>query len=473
MRLRNSLLALCLSTGCAAFAKKSDYYDYRAAHTAHDERIRLVAMQRYVARHPSGRWYDEVQGERQQRDKEVFEAGKSDRAGLELYLAAFPDGAFAAQARSRLSAVAVIEQRKREEAQRAERLAVERKQRDAELARTWVTRFFGYWARTLLALQNWGSPIEQVARANPEFSKAFGRAPRPRCSADECVKYYESAYAVPVPGGTRLERSLRLILRLRMEHGQLVRAELLLPGWGFSRWQELEERRPVIDADPEARKQAVDWAIARVTPILDQLAADRQPVHGYTLAEIQKPAIGANGELVDTTAEDPAAPSNRIQGEAPATPEAEPDVAELVKPAAPEQAPDMELAPLQVGKDGRALSNPPGAAAPAPIAVEGPVLEMAPVTVPAAPGTPAAASPAPSATAAPAPAAVTAPPAPAVTQAFLAHQLRIVVFAAGADAKAPAYDGLVLERALDARTEKRTKRVAPSTTKPAEAPAGH
>jgi hypothetical protein len=98
---------------------------------------------------------------------------------------------------------------------------------------------------------------------------------------------------------------------------------------------------------------------------------------------------------------------------------------------------------------------------------------MAPVTVPAAPGTPAAGATAPSATAAPAPAAVTAPPAPAVTQAFLAHQLRIVVFAAGADAKAPAYDGLVLERALDARTEKRTKRVAPSTTKPAEAPAGH
>jgi hypothetical protein len=284
------------------------------------------------------------------------------------------------------------------------------------------------------------------------------------------VKYYESAYAVPVPGGTRLERSLRLILRLRMEHGLLVRAELLLPGWGFSRWQEIEERKPVVDADPEARKQAVDWAIARVTPILDQLAADRRAVQGYTLAEIQKPTIGANGELVDTTAEDPAAPANRIQGEVPAAPE--PDVAELVKPAAPEQAPDMELAPLQVGKDGRALSNPPNASGTAPVpAAEGPVLEMAPVAVPA-PGAQAG-NAAATATPAPSPAAVTAPPAPPVTQAFLAHQLRIVVFAAGTDAKAPAYDGLVLERALDTRTEKRPKRVAPSSTKAPDAPAGH
>src|SRR4029077_21192738 len=111
--------------------------------------------------------------------------------------------------------------------------------------------FFGYWAKTLLSIGNWGAPIEQVARANPEFSRAFGRPPRPRCTSDGCVKYYESAYAVPVPGGTRIERVMRLILRLRMEGGQVVRAELLMPGAGFSRWQELEERRAVVDGDAE------------------------------------------------------------------------------------------------------------------------------------------------------------------------------------------------------------------------------
>ena len=187
-------------------------------------------------------------------------------------MSAFPDGEFATQAQSRLSAIAAIEARKREELARAAQLAEERKVREAELSRTWVSRFFGYWVKTLYGLDHWGSPIEQLARANPDFSRAFGRPPRPRCSTDECVKYYESGYAVPVPGGTRLERTMRLVLRLRMDRGRVTRAELLLPSWGFSRWKELEERKPVVDGDPEARTQAVDWAIARVMPLLDQIA---------------------------------------------------------------------------------------------------------------------------------------------------------------------------------------------------------
>ena len=182
---------------------------------------------------------------------------------------AFPDGQFTAQAKSRLAAVAVIEQRKREENERAQRLVEQRKQRDEELRRTWVTRFFAYWMKTLIGLDDWGSPIEQVARGNPEFSQAFGRPPRPRCSTDECVKYYESSYAVPVPGGTRIERSMRLWLRLGLQKGKLERAELLLPASGFSRWQEVEERRPSVDGDAEARAKAMDWALARVTPLLE------------------------------------------------------------------------------------------------------------------------------------------------------------------------------------------------------------
>ena len=210
----------------------------------------------------------EVERERQARDRAVFEAGRSDRKGLELYLQAFPDGQFTAQAKSRLAAVAVIEERKREENERALRQVEERKQRDEELRRTWVTRFFAHWMKTLIGLDNWGSPIEQVARGNPEFSQAFGRPPRPRCSTDECVKYYESSYAVPVPGGRASSARCACWLRLGLQKGKLERAELLLPGSGFSRWQEVEERRPSVDGDAEARAKAMDWALARVTPLL-------------------------------------------------------------------------------------------------------------------------------------------------------------------------------------------------------------
>jgi hypothetical protein len=448
MRRAGQFLVCLLLSSCAAFAGKSDYLDYRAVRMERDDRARLLAMQRYTARHPDGRWYSEVQSERQRRDKVVFEAGKSERAGLTLYLAAFPDGELAAQAKSRLAAIAVIEQRKRGELERSERLAQERKHEEAELTRTWVTRFFGYWAKALLSLGNWGASIEQVARGNPQFSRAFGRPPRPRCTNDECVKYYESAYAVPVPGGTRMERTMRLLLRLRMERGQLTRAELLLPGWGFSRWRELEERRPVVDGDAEARKDAVAWVLARVTAMLDTLVPERQAVAGYSLPEIPKPTIGPTGELLDTTAEDPAAPPNHIQGETPAS--AEPTVTDLVKPTAPEQTPDMEMAPLQVGKDGHSISA--GGQAPpqtSPASPEGPVLEMAPLAVPHADGTPGPmpASPQPAVPQQASP--VPAPSVPPQTVAFRSGGLRIVFFAAGSDAKAPAYDGFVIERVQD------------------------
>jgi hypothetical protein len=448
--------------GCAVLAPKAEYRDYRAVRLASDDSERLLAMQRYVARHPDGRWYDEVQGERARREQAVFEAGKSDRAGLVLYMSAFPDGSFAGQARSRLSAIALIEDRKRQEAALAVRMAQERKLRDAELTRTWVSRFLSYWARTLVQLQGWGTPIEQVARTNAEFSRAFGRAPRPRCTTDECVKYYESAYAVPVPGGTRIERAMNLVLRLRLAQGQLTRAELLLPSWGFSRWHELEERSVVVDGDPEARARAVQWAMTRVLAALDPIAKDRTALADYVLAEIGKPAIGPSGELLDTTAEDPGAPSNRISDTPGAAPSPEPGIEELVKPTAPEAAPDMELAPLRVGASGATAPPPELVLPPVAVAQPGaatPELVLDPVAVGSAGST----TPAP---ATPQPTSAPAAPSPRELRAFQAGDLRIVIVAAGAGEGGPAYDALVIETVPPPATPKRAvDRVRPKAVR--------
>ena len=465
---------LALLAGCTLFASKSDYLDYRAVQVARDEESELLAMQRYVATHPDGSWYDEISRERQARDRSVFEAGRSDRKGLELYLRAFPDGQFTAQAQSRLAAVAVIEQRKREENERAQRLAEERKQRDEELRRTWVTRFFAYWMKTLIGLDNWGSPIEQVARGNPEFSQAFGRPPRPRCSADECVKYYESSYAVPVPGGTRIERSMRLWLRLGLQKGKLERAELLLPASGFSRWQEVEERRPSVDGDAEARAKAMEWALARVTPLLaPQPGQKLEPIANYALGALPKLEFASTGEQTDTTAETPAAPPNQIQGSAPAQ---QPTVEELVQPQPKEAAPDLEMDALQIDRQGRAQPAAPGAQAPAPAAGSG-ELVFEPLAVPQSSGA-APQAPAPAAGQPPPPAAPSAAPAPAAPQqpmvrAYKLGSLRIVVFAAPASDPS-GVDVVIIERIASARWPKRpagASKPAAAAAPPPSAPA--
>src|SRR5512145_1344317 len=119
-----ALHALC---GCAMFVSKDDYRDYRAVRLASGERARLLALQRYAAAHQDGRWIAHVQRERAERELAVFESGKSTRAGLELYLAAYPDGELVAQARSRLAAIEVIEARKRAETAAQAELDAQRK----------------------------------------------------------------------------------------------------------------------------------------------------------------------------------------------------------------------------------------------------------------------------------------------------------------------------------------------------------
>jgi len=436
------LLLLAAVAGCAAFTGKSEYADYRAVRLAGDEPTRLVAMERYTRLHPTGRWHNELQAERSAKDVPSYEAGKGTRSGLELYLKAFPEGAFVKQAEQRLIAIGAIERRRADEQARAELLAEQRRDADAERSRTWVSRFAGYWMHTLLSLDRWGEPIAATAAANPVFSRAFGQTPRPRCTADECVKYYLSRYAIPVPGSTRMERSMELILRLALRDGRLERAELLLPVWGFSRWAELEQRRVVVDADPEDRNQAVSWAVDKFLAVLGKLPGEQAKLEGYVLAPIKPPGLDATGELLDTTVDDPSAPANRI-----GTPEAggqpgEPSVEQLVKPQAPDAPADMEMAPMVVGKEGEASS--------------GSTLEMAPVTVPPAageemvmaplevPGEGEAAGKGPGA--ASAPAAPTVSVAPPQVHAFRRGGLNVIVFAAGTEAAAPAYDGVIIER---------------------------
>jgi hypothetical protein len=465
---------LAAASSCTMFASKGDYADYREIRLARDPDARLYALQRYAERHPDGAWSRDVAIERSTRETETFETGKSTREGLERYLRAYPDGTFAAQARSRLAAVELIERRKQAEQAEAQQRALARKQREEELQRTWVTRFAGYWATTLARLTGWGTPIAEVARQNPQFSRAFGALPRPRCTADECIKYYTSPYGIPVPGGTRVERVLSLVLRLRMQEGKLERAELLMPAQGFSRWYELEQRKLIASGDGEGRNQAVNWALARLQESIKPVAGDLTSLSSYVLGPIPAPAIAPSGELTDTTAEDPSEPAKQLTAESGIGPaQAQPDVATLVKPKEPDAAPDMVFSPLGVTKEGKTFQTPtaPGAPPP-PVAGSGEVMVMDPLAVPkdqaaASGGAPAAQQ---AQGAAPAQPQQSQVPTPQVVRAFQGHGLRLVLFAAeGSATGAESYDGLIIERVTTAPQAAAAKPAKPKAAAPAVA----
>ncbi|RLB55014.1 MAG: hypothetical protein DRJ42_07430 [Deltaproteobacteria bacterium] len=407
------LVALsALLAGCAVFASKADYAAYRDVRMAEDDRAQVVAMQEYMSENPEGSWATEIQAERVRLEPEIWESNRSSKEGLEFYLSAFPDGPHAAEARPRLAALQTVSGRRDEEAEEAREVERQRREALLERQRTWLTRATQFWTRTMISINNWGSPISDVARRNRSFSEAFGVAPRPRCSETECIKFYMADYAIPVPGSTRIERKVELMLRLRMTEGRVVRAELLMPNKGFSRWYEQENRTVVVDEDPTQRSEAIEWALARIVPAIREVAPNAsnldifpEPIDPPTVRHPDHPELGAAVAPGDGPIEE-------------AAPEAAPEVA-----AAPEEAPAPEETPQETPQEGGGLDD---------------LLSAASGTD----GTTGQDGADPVAQAQDQPEEMVLPIA---LQGFSAGGLRIALFAAGEEDYGMAYDGLFIE----------------------------
>lgn len=413
-----------IGVGCAVFASKSEYASYREYRIADGRDARLEAAARYIKEHPTGRWHKQIMDERIALEPEVWEASKGTREGLEFYLRVYPDAPHAAEAQPRLAALRSVGERRESERERAEKIQKARLEAQAEARRTWVTRAVGFWTKTLSGIRNWGQPIPAVARENPDFSRAFGQPPRPRCSRVECVKYYYAPYAIPVPGATRIDRQLELMLRLRLQGdgSNVERAELLLPNKGFSRWFELENRTVVTDEDPTQRQQAIEWALERIQPAVAAAMPDAQPLQDFVPEPIDPPTISlartGTAETGDTEADQPA------QGEQPAPPQ-QPQQ----QPPAPQPQPQPQPQPAQ----------PPAGGGGQPSEIDQ-LLNQA-----------AGQNQQPAQPAQPEPEPQPEPPTetlvlPIAVRAWSSPQLRVVIFAAPAEDYGTAYDGFFIER---------------------------
>ena len=261
---------LCLLlSGCATFAARDDYADYRAYRFAQGEDAELAAMEHYLANQPEGYWRSEIETEHGAREEAYFAESRDTPEGLATFLSVFPEGRFAEEARERQNAFAELEARRRRDEEARQEIERERREALLVLRRQWAAQAVTFWSRVLLSVdQHWGRPMAEVVASNQTFNDAFQADPRPRCSATECVKFYALDYAIAVPGQTRLDRQIRLQLRLHLEEERLVGAELLMPQRGFSRWYELENQEPVLDADPASRQATIEWALTRVATLL-------------------------------------------------------------------------------------------------------------------------------------------------------------------------------------------------------------
>ena len=313
------VLATALA-GCAAFASHDEYGRYRTVRTASEERDRLIAMQEYVEHHPQGSWIAEVQAMRAESEDQIWISSSSTREGLEWYLQIYPDGRYVDQARPRLAALDHVANTAAEQAQAELALRAQQREAAAAARRTWVTRAVQYWTRTMVGLNGYGRSLRNVARGNADFAQAFGAPPAPVCVQNEyCIKHYGQLYHIPVPGSTRIDNHIDVYLRITMDEGRVERAEILLPDHGFSRWFEMENGEVINDADETARFRAINWALERIQPIIEEVATGAQQID--VIPDPPEP-LQVHQEAADTD-EAPLAPGDEAPAEATPAPAAE------------------------------------------------------------------------------------------------------------------------------------------------------
>lgn len=269
------VVAALVTSGCQLGAAHGELATFRALRRETALHRRLALIDAYTRSYPHGVWAADVEAVRETLEPETWRASSQAWTidGLEHYLSAYPDGAHAPEALTRLEALsAAIERAPGEDPETTRRL--------------WVGRAMEFWTRTLPRLAPLLRSLPAIAHGDPAFSDAFGADPAPDCSALECLKTYHSSFSVAGPSGP-VTREMEVVIRITLgTRGRVERIEVLLPRRGFSRWYELETNVFVDDASPTDRDLAITWARHQLRQSLDALgsAARRGPI--FTLGVV-------------------------------------------------------------------------------------------------------------------------------------------------------------------------------------------
>lgn len=264
-------LAAIATASCATVISSNEYSLYRAYRYESGGAERLAAGGRYLQDYPQGRYAPDVQRDVFGAEEEFWGTHRSDASGLNEYLAAFPRGPHAEEARQRLEA---FEQRRQQEEEERRRTAEQdRARREEELrtsnarARMWARVTFSKWMRVFGGLHAWGQGMGPIVQANPDFAAQFENDP-PQCRASHCRKNYLTDFSIPIPGRTAASRRINFTLDMvRTGRERLVnQVMLVVHERGLTRWWESENQQIVEDSNAEARETAVRWT-------MDQLRA--------------------------------------------------------------------------------------------------------------------------------------------------------------------------------------------------------
>jgi len=303
-----------LLVGCGVVASRSEYATYRAYRYETDQHRRVELAADYLEHYPRGLFRRQAESDLRGRDDEFWDGHRDTEEGVRQYVALFPAGSHLGEAQSRLNSwqAQADAVRERNLAEERERIRIREQQLRLEaLRRKYYARTtIAEWLRLVGGLDGWGQTIPTLAERNVDFNNAFGSEPRPQCRAGRCRKSLGTAFVIPIPGRSALQRQLALSVDLLRPGGNVVQAMVLFHRKGLSTWYEAETDNVVEDA--EGRQTAVAWSLRQLQGIVATVFPDAR--------ETPPELYGPDPEMEGSVSEDDSAPPDTTRALPPIPP---------------------------------------------------------------------------------------------------------------------------------------------------------
>jgi hypothetical protein len=151
-------LLVAFAAGCSwASASPYEHGAYRKTRFEPTLDGRLAAAHDYLRRYPNGAYTEGVRRYYERAEPIFYESRQRDRAGLEAYLRALPEGPHAAEARSQLKALAAIEAQP--DSLDVAAGETERRLADAERSREQARGELVFWIESLVDPDTYAQPL--------------------------------------------------------------------------------------------------------------------------------------------------------------------------------------------------------------------------------------------------------------------------------------------------------------------------
>lgn len=268
------VLALLVSTsGCGVWARMTstpaEYDAYRSTRMAPTREARLRASVLYLAKHPNGRFTEEVRQRFAEEEQSFFDETSRSREGLDWYLATLPAGPHAVDASLRQNELKQRDGLDVDEALLDRGRRQERRLRLADLSREKALRTFDLWMAGAMRMRSWGEPTHQMPIALISALR-LGDDPG-HCDDERCIRDVILPFQIPVQGGGLEDRALVMELMLTLENGGVTEIYIRGPAM-FSRLWEAERGHPRDPDQETARVVAVGWALSRIEKAFEPVA---------------------------------------------------------------------------------------------------------------------------------------------------------------------------------------------------------